>query len=188
MRRKLHSLALGIGAAMAIGGLCSTGAQAQTTSAPTATTPRVTQPGHPSHHHPDCAGDARGAAAWMRRLGVTPQQRARIRGIVEHARAASAADVQRLRELRQHAQALFGAPVLDANALQKLQQQRSAIASELAAQRMKTRIAIAQVLTPEQRRTMMQVWEHRHHAHADHAPGHRAWPARRPMQGGSTPG
>lgn len=184
MRRNLFLLARGIGTALIIGGLCSIEAQAQTP--PAAPAPAAAHPGHPSHHRHDCDRQAHRRGVWMHRLGITPQQRASIRDILKQSRSANAANLQHMRELDRQAHALFTAQQIDADALQKLQQQRSAIAGELAAQRMKTRIAIAEVLTPEQRRKLARAWEHHQHAWAGPAQARQAWKAHHPTPAGST--
>ena len=121
----------------------------------------------------------------MRRLGVTPQQRAKIGDILSRSRAANAANMRELRQLDRQAHTLFSAQRIDADALEKLEQRRSTVRDALAAQHMKTRIAIAEVLTPEQRSALARTWEHRRGARGGLIIEPRHPIAVRPMAGGS---
>jgi len=82
---------------------------------------------------------------------VSDVQRAQIKSILDAARNDLKPQQQNARALRQQAMTLFGAPTLDPAALEAVRQQQQ-LHHELVSKRMgQAMIAVAQVLTPEQR-------------------------------------
>lgn len=141
--------------------------------------------GHAWHHD---HGPWHGPQAWMKRFGITDAQRERIHAILHKARAEAEPIHAQLRALGEQERKLFAAPTIDVAGLHKLQRERMRLMARADEQRLQTHIAIAQVLTPEQRQQMAAAWkEHRHHGwmmHMHH-PGPAGHP--HPMPGASAP-
>ena len=98
----------------------------------------------------------------MQRLGLSGEQRGRIRDILRRARADAVPMRGQLRALGEQERRLFAAPAIDVAALDKLQRQREQLLAQAGEHRLQTRIAIAEVLTPDQRRRAAEAW--REHA------------------------
>ena len=127
--------------------------------------------GAPAWHPP---GGARPGwhhrGAWMQRLGLSTEQRERIRVILRRARADGAPMHEQLHALGEQERRLFAAPTIDVAALDKLQGQREQLLARTGEQRLQTRIAIAEVLTPDQRQRAAEAW--REHAGQRFGPMH----------------
>jgi len=178
MPSPLSTLSRALGPALALGALLlQAPAQAQTPP-PAGAGSAAVHPWHP----PRCSGPGwHHRGAWIQRLGLSAEQRERIRAILRHARADAEPLRGQLRALGEQERRLFAAPTVDVAALQKLQQQREPLLARAGEQRLQTRIAIAEVLTPEQRRRAAQAW--RGHAHAGAQRGPMHGPVRGPMHG-----
>ncbi|MDE2478609.1 MAG: periplasmic heavy metal sensor [Betaproteobacteria bacterium] len=123
--------------------------------------------------------------AWIRRLGLSTEQRERIRAILRRARADAEPVRGQLRALGEQERRLFAAPTVDVAALQKLQQQREPLLARASEQRLQTRIAIAEVMTPEQRQRAAQAWREHAHGGARRGPMHGPIRGPAPMPGAS---
>ena len=159
MPSRLSTLSRALGPALALGALLlQASAHAQMPPpAPGASAgaPAWHAPGgaHPGWHH---------RGAWMQRLGLSAEQRERIRDILRRARADGAPMHGQLLALGEQERRLFAAPTIDVAALDKLQRQREQLLAQAGERRLQTRIAIAEVLTPDQRRRAAEAW--REHA------------------------
>lgn len=176
MPSPLSTISRALGPALALGALLLQ-APAQAQTPPAAGGASATAQ---AWHAQRCAGahwHHRGA--WIRRLGLSTEQRERIRAILRRARADAEPVRGQLRALGEQERRLFAAPTVDVAALQKLQQQREPLLARAGEQRLQTRIAIAEVMTPEQRRRAAQAW--REHAHGGARRGPMHGPIRGPM-------
>lgn len=183
MPSPLSTLSRALGPALALGALLlQAPAQAQTPPAAGGASAPV-RAWHPQDRHAQhCAGPRwQHHGAWIRRLGLSTEQRERIRAVLRRARADAEPLRGQLRALGEQERRLFAAPTVDVAALQKLQQQREPLLARAGEQRLQTRIAIAEVLTPEQRRRAAQAW--REHAHGGAQRGPMHGPVRGPMNG-----
>ncbi len=165
MQGTRRSIATALWPALACSGLLllQTQAGAQTPPAPPAAPGPAPAIGAqlPAGHA--CLPGRQRGAAWMYRFGITPQQRERIQGIVRQSRQRQAPLRHRLFTLRRREHALFTARQLDATALLNLQQESNQIVASMATQAMQTRVEIAEVLTPRQRREIADAWQRRAH-------------------------
>ncbi len=162
MPSRLSSLSRALGPALALGALLlQAPAHAQmpppapgaSAGGPAWHAPGGAHPGWHGWHH---------RGAWMQRLGLSAEQRERIRDILRRARADGAPMHGQLRALGEQERRLFAAPTIDVAALDKLQRQREQLLARAGEHRLQTRIAIAEVLTPDQRRRAAEAW--REHA------------------------
>ena len=159
MPSRLFTLPRALGPALALGALLlQAPAHAQMPPpAPGAST------GAPAWHAPRCARPGwHHRGAWMQRLGLSTEQRERIHVILRRARADGAPMRGQLHALGEQERRLFAAPTIDVAALDKLQRQREQLLARAGEHRLQTRIAIAEVLTPDQRRRAAEAW--REHA------------------------
>ncbi|HOW47953.1 MAG TPA: Spy/CpxP family protein refolding chaperone [Rubrivivax sp.] len=95
------------------------------------------------------------------RVNATPEQRTQIQQIMERARTEMRAQFQAGQSLRDEAQTLFAQPTIDANAVEALRQKmlaRQDAASKLMTQAM---VDAARVLTPDQRKQMVEQMQQR---------------------------
>lgn len=84
-------------------------------------------------------------------LDATDAQRAQIRQITQSAAADMRTQFEAGRALRQQGMAIFGAPSVDPAAVESLRQQMVAHYDQMSQKMTQTMVAIANVLTPEQR-------------------------------------
>ena len=110
------------------------------------------------HHPPQRAGFAH----MLRRVHASDAQRAQIRGIVRGARAQRRATWQQLRELQQRQWRLLAAPTIDRAELEALRAQRMGLLEQASKQRLKTEIAIAEVLDAPQRAQLFELLQRGH--------------------------
>lgn len=111
---------------------------------------------HPAAHRAGQAmhGDGRGMGPLLDHIGVTDAQRAQIEQIVRSAREEGQPRRETVMALRGQMAALFAQPSIDAGAVEAVRQQMVALHDEASQQRLQTMLAVAQVLTPEQRAQM----------------------------------
>ena len=84
-------------------------------------------------------------------LNATDAQRAQIRQIMQAAAADMKTQFEAGRALREQGLAIFSAPVVDAAAAESLRQQMVAHYDQMSQRMTQTMVAVANVLTPEQR-------------------------------------
>jgi Spy/CpxP family protein refolding chaperone len=84
------------------------------------------------------------------RLGLTDQQAADIRALLDAQRAAARADVQSLMAARRQLRNLLDQPTADAAALQAAAAQVTELQAKVLGHRLQTQIAVRAKLTPEQ--------------------------------------
>lgn len=84
-------------------------------------------------------------------LDATDAQRAQIRQITQAAAADMRTQFEAGRALRQQGMAIFGAPSVDPAAVESLRQQMVAHYDQMSQKMTQTMVAVANVLTPEQR-------------------------------------
>ncbi len=84
-------------------------------------------------------------------LNATDAQRAQIRQIMQAAAADMKTQFEAGRALREQGLAIFSAPVVDAAAAESLRQQMVAHYDQMSQKMTQTMVAVANVLTPEQR-------------------------------------
>ncbi len=99
----------------------------------------------------------------MKHFGITNAQRVRIHAILQRSWQEARPMHQQMRALGEQERKLFAAPTIDVIALQHLQHRRMRLMAHAAAQRLQTRIAIAEVLTAAQRQEMAQAWNRHQH-------------------------
>jgi Spy/CpxP family protein refolding chaperone len=98
------------------------------------------------------------------RLGLTDQQAADIRALLDAQRAAARADVQSLMAARRQLQNLLDQPTADASAIQTAAAQVTELQAKVLDHRLQTQLAVRAKLTPEQWkqwRTLRQGMGHR---------------------------
>jgi len=98
------------------------------------------------------------------RLGLTDQQAAEIRALLDARRSAARADVQSLMAARRQLQGLLDQPTTDAAAVQTAAAQVKELQAKVLDHRLQTQLAVRAKLTPEQWtqwRTLRQGMEHR---------------------------
>lgn len=174
MPSRFSTLPRALGPALALGALLLQAPAHAQTPAPAPGGSAAAQ----AWHAPRCAGPRwHHGGAWMQRLGLSSEQRERIRDILRRARADGAPVRGQMRELGEQERRLFAAPTIDVAALHKLQQQREQLLAHGGEQRLQTRIAIAEVLTPEQRRRAAEAWRAHEHGPRGFGPMHRPGPA-----------
>ena len=127
-------------------------------------------PGPPPQRQPLLTPEDRAAMAqifWHRtqeRLGLTDQQAADIRALLDTQRAAARTDVQSLMAARRQLQNLLDQPTADAAAIQAAATQVKELQAKLFDHRLQTQLAVRAKLTPEQWqqwRTLRQGMGHR---------------------------
>lgn len=94
-----------------------------------------------------------GQIFWHRtqqKLGLTDQQVADIRALLQDRRNAARADFQALRAARRQLRSLIGQPIADPAAVQSTAAQLKALQGKLFDERLQTQLAIRSKLTPEQ--------------------------------------
>jgi len=95
-------------------------------------------------------------ARWLERVNATPEQRTQIEQIIKSNVDEMRAQREAGRALREQAMALFAQPTVDANAVEALRQKQLAM-HDAASKRMSTAmLEISRVLTPEQRKQMVE--------------------------------
>jgi len=132
--------------------------------------PPAGPPGPPAHAQPLLTPEDRAAMAqifWHRtqeRLGLTDQQAADIRALLDTQRAAARADVQSLMGARRQLQSLLDQPMADPAAIQTAAAQVKELQAKVLDHRLQTQLAVRAKLTPEQWkqwRTLRQGMGHR---------------------------
>ena len=127
-------------------------------------------PGPPPHAKPLLTLEDRTAMAqifWHRtreRLGLTDQQAADIRALLDEHRAAARADGQNLMAARRQLQNLLDQPTSDASAIRTAAAQVTELQTKVLDHRLQTQLAVRAKLTPEQWkqwRTLRQGMGHR---------------------------
>ena len=130
----------------------------------------VGPPGPPPQRQPLLTPEDRAAMAqifWHRtqeRLGLTDQQAADVRSLLDAQRAAARADVQSLTAARRELQSLLDRPTADAAAIQSAAAQVKELQAKVLDHRLQTQLAVRAKLTPEQWkqwRTLRQSMGHR---------------------------
>lgn len=127
-------------------------------SAPAASGPAQAAPLH-GPHGPRHGGDAMGPRHLERlldRVNATPEQRTRIRTILDTARTEQRAQHEQGRSLRQQALGLFAQPSIDTAALEQLRQQQLAQHDQASKRWLQAMVDAANVLTPQQRAQLAQ--------------------------------
>ena len=113
-------------------------------------------PGPPPHAKPLLTPEDRAAMAqifWHRaqeRLGLTDQQAADIRALLDEHRAAARADGQNLMAARRQLQNLLDQPTSDASAIRTAAAQVTELQAKVLDHRLQTQLAVRAKLTPEQ--------------------------------------
>ena len=117
------------------------------------------------HGGPGQPGRGPGAGPVQRMLDqvqATPEQRTRIREILDAARA----DVRKLHEaaapLREQARQLWSQPTIDAAAAEALRKQQFALRDQVGQRMLQARLDAAAVLSPEQRKALADHRARRH--------------------------
>lgn len=136
--------------------------------------PPAGPPGPPPHAKPLLTPEDRAAMAqifWHRtqeRLGLTDQQAADIRALLDAHRAAARADGQNLMAARRQLQNLLDQPTADASAIRAAAAQVTELQAKVLDHRLQTQLAVRAKLTPEQWkqwRTLRQGMGHRGGGH-----------------------
>lgn len=96
-------------------------------------------------------GSARMSDRMLEGLDATDAQRTQIRQITQAAAAEMKTQFEAGRALREQGLALFSAPTIDTAAVESLRQQMLAQHDQMSRQMTQTMVAVANVLTPEQR-------------------------------------
>ena len=131
-------------------------------------------PGPPPQRQPLLTPEDRAAMAqifWHRtqeRLGLTDQQAADIRALLDAQRTAARADVQTLMAARRQLQNLLDQPTADPAAIQTAAAQVKELQAKVLDHRLQTQLAVRAKLTPEQWkewRTLRQGMGHRGGGH-----------------------
>lgn len=115
--------------------------------------------GHPMHAGPGFAGMPMQGPGMKRMLDdvkATPEQREQIRQITEAASADMRSQQEAARGLHEQAARIFTGPTVDAAAAETLRQQMMAQHDQASRRMMQVMVAIANVLTPEQRQHMAE--------------------------------
>lgn len=113
-------------------------------------------PGPPPHRQPLLTAEDRAAVAqmfWHRtqeRLGLTDQQAADIRALLDTQRAAARADLQNLVAARRQLHNLLGQATVDTAAVQTAAAQVKELQARVLDHRLQTQLAVRAKLTPEQ--------------------------------------
>lgn len=107
-------------------------------------------------------GQGRQMAHALDAVQATPEQRAQIDQLMQTARTERQAHREAGRALREQSQALFAAPTVDARALDALRQQQLALHAQASERAMQLKLGISRVLTPEQRKQMVEHQQQRH--------------------------
>lgn len=94
--------------------------------------------------------------------GVSVEQRAQIRQLVEAARADGQARRDDARKLHEQLRQLFTQPTVDANAAEALRQQQLAQFDAASKRRLQLMLDLSRVLTPEQRSKLAALAQQRH--------------------------
>lgn len=89
-------------------------------------------------------------------VGASDAQRQQIRQILRAAHEDMKAQHDKRQALRQQQTALWGAPSIDANALEGVRKQQSALNEEASVRMHRAMLEVAKVLTPEQRAKMAE--------------------------------
>jgi periplasmic protein CpxP/Spy len=87
-------------------------------------------------------------------VSATPEQRARIKPIVDAARTELQASFEAGRKLHEQNRALFAQPNVDAGAVEALRQQMLAQHDQVSRRMTQVMLEVSGVLTPEQRKTL----------------------------------
>jgi periplasmic protein CpxP/Spy len=113
-------------------------------------------------------------------VGVTAEQRAQIRQIMDAARTDLQAQREAGRQLRDQARALFVQPTVDANQAEALRQQMLARHDQASRRMLQAMLDVSAVLTPDQRKAiaerMSERRERMERRRAERAPGAPARP------------
>jgi Spy/CpxP family protein refolding chaperone len=118
----------------------------------------------------------RRAERMLEAAGVSAEQRAQIRQLVEAAHAEGAKTRDDGRALHDRMRQLFTQPTVDANAVEALRQQQLARMDAASKRRMQLMLDVSRVLTPEQRTRLAEQMQKRmdrmrgRHDHAGHGP------------------
>lgn len=150
-------------------------ASAQT--APSGPGPAPIQPGHGPMHYSDGGHDC-GPGMMHRRerlfekLGLTEQQRNQLREQRKAGWEKMAPLRQQMRELMQQRLKLLAAPTIDHDAIEALRSKQMALADQMSRLRTEEQVAMAQILTPEQRARAYAMMERRLQRWPHHGRGH----------------
>lgn len=96
----------------------------------------------------------RGMTRLLDMVGASPEQRAKIKAISDTARTDMRAQREAGRALREQSRAILAQPTIDANAAEALRQQQLAHHDQASRRMLQMKLDIANVLTPEQRKTL----------------------------------
>ena len=89
-----------------------------------------------------------------KKLALTPAQQEQMKTLHQSQRQAMQSQMEQRKKLRQDQRAAVQAPVLDAAKLEDLRQQELRLHDQASKQRLEHQLAVAKVLTPEQRQKM----------------------------------
>ena len=89
-----------------------------------------------------------------KKLALTPAQQEQMKTLHQSQRQAMQSQMEQRKKLRQDQRAAMQAPVLDAAKLEDLRQQELRLHDQASKQRLEHQLAVAKVLTPEQRQKM----------------------------------
>jgi len=99
---------------------------------------------------------------------ATDAQRTQVKAIMQAAHADLKPLMKQERDLHKQAAALFAAPQIDANAIESLRQQGSAVHEQISKRISQAMVAAANVLTPAQRATLAAKMAKREARMAEH--------------------
>lgn len=108
------------------------------------------------------------------KIGLTAAQQEQLKALNEKQRAAAKANREERKKLQAERSAAWTAPTLDAARLESLRQQEVKLFDAISRQRLEHQLAVAKILTPEQRQKMAQ-WRMKRHDRKDdddHDDGH----------------
>lgn len=140
--------------------------------------PPSDRPGPPPHGKPLLTPEDRAAMGqifWRRtqeRLGLTDQQAAEIRALLDTQRAAARANLQSLVAARRQLQSLLDQPAADAGAVQAVAGQVKELQAKVLDQRLQTQLAVRAKLTPEQWQEWRALRQDMGHRGTHHRGGH----------------
>ena len=89
-----------------------------------------------------------------KKLALTPAQQEQMKTLHQSQRQAMQSQMEQRKKLRQDQRAAMQAPVLDAAKLEDLRQQELRLHDQASKQRLEHQLAVAKILTPEQRQKM----------------------------------
>lgn len=106
------------------------------------------------HGNKDTARSEQHWNKMSKKLALTPAQQEQMKTLHQSQRQAMQSQMEQRKKLRQDQRAAMQAPVLDAAKLEDLRQQELRLHDQTSKQRLEHQLAVAKILTPEQRQKM----------------------------------